>query len=172
MRIKERWRQEQFIRAAKKQSSAPTMIMQLPVAMADLKQYPGADRTILAAVYPCNGNAVIVPGTRRCGILVVKWELLMAYLRRREVIKPHECYNTDNYPILIARDRDRLWDIYANEDGKLAAVAASPGRNSSHFGDKYHVRHLIRQGAFRHRELTKEGRRLIGEDWLVRNTCT
>lgn len=84
MRIKERWRQEAFIRSAKAQDGdLPTMIIQLPVAMADLKQYPGADRTILASVYAMDGKAVVVPATRRCGILVVEWSKLMRYLRRR-----------------------------------------------------------------------------------------
>lgn len=83
MRIKERWKQEQIIRSAKKANGTCTMIIQLPVAMADTSQYPGADRSQLAAVYPLDGDAVIVPASKRCGILVVKWEKLMHYLRRR-----------------------------------------------------------------------------------------
>lgn len=83
MVVKERWRQEAFIRAAKAQSNSPTMIIQLPVAMADIAKYPGAERTILASVYLMDGKAVVVPATRRCGILVVEWSKLMRYLRRR-----------------------------------------------------------------------------------------
>lgn len=83
MRIKEHWRQEAFIRAARAQSNSPAMIIRLPVAMADTTKYPVADRTILAAVYPMDGKAIVVPSTRRCGILVVDWSKLMRYLRRR-----------------------------------------------------------------------------------------
>lgn len=83
MRIKERWRQDAFIRSATAQSSFPSMIIQLPVAMADLCQYPGAERIILASVYVLDGKAIVVPATRRCGILVVDWSKLMRYLRRR-----------------------------------------------------------------------------------------
>ena len=83
MRIKEHWRQEAFIRSAKAQSNSPTMIIQLPVAMADTTMHPGADRTVLASVYILDGKAIVVPATRRCGILVVEWSKLMRYLRRR-----------------------------------------------------------------------------------------
>ena len=83
MRVKERWQQDAFIRSAKAMSSLPTMMIQLPVAMDDLKQHPGADRTILAAVYALDGNAIVVAATRRCAILVIKWSKLMRYLRRR-----------------------------------------------------------------------------------------
>lgn len=83
MRIKERWRQDAFIRSAKAQSNSPSMIIQLPVAMADTTKHPGADRTILASVYVMDGKAIVVPATRRCGILVVEWSKLMRYLRRR-----------------------------------------------------------------------------------------
>ena len=83
MRVKEHWRQEAFIRSAKVQSKFPAMIIKLPVAMADLTKYPGADRTILASVFVQDGKAIVVPATRRCGILVVDWSKLMRYLRRR-----------------------------------------------------------------------------------------
>ena len=83
MRVKETWRQDAFIRSAKAQQSFPCMIIQLPVAMADLTRHPGADRTVLASVYVMDGKAVVVPATRRCGVLVVEWSKLMRYLRRR-----------------------------------------------------------------------------------------
>lgn len=83
MRVKEYWRQEQFIRSAKKANGCCSMIIQLRVAISDPKQYPGTDRTCLAAVYPLDGKAIVVPATRRCGILVVEWSKLMRYLRRR-----------------------------------------------------------------------------------------
>lgn len=83
MRIKERWRQEQIIRQAKSVSGDCKMIVKLPVAMDDLKQYPHASRSVLASVYACDGDAVVVPANRRGGILVVKWDRFMRYLARR-----------------------------------------------------------------------------------------
>lgn len=83
MRIKERWRQDACIRAAKVQHPTPTMCIQIPVAMADTTKHPGADRMILASVYVMDGKAIVVPATRRCGVLVVEWSKLMRYLRRR-----------------------------------------------------------------------------------------
>ena len=82
MRIKEHWKIHQTIRSAKAVNGSCTMVVSLPVAMADLTRYPGADRRILAAVYPLDGKAVIVPSTHRCGILIVDWSKFMRYLRR------------------------------------------------------------------------------------------
>lgn len=86
MRVKERWRVEQFLRSAKAQQQHPSMIIQLPVAMADTQEHPGADRKILAAVWPQDGRAIIRPSTLRCGILMVEWPKLMRYLRRRKYV--------------------------------------------------------------------------------------
>lgn len=83
MRIKEHWKIEAVIRAAKKNGSFPSMVVQIPVAMADLKKHPGADRKILASVFALDGDAVVVPASKRCGILVVEWSKFQRYLRRR-----------------------------------------------------------------------------------------
>lgn len=41
------------------------------------------------------------------------------------------------------------WDIYANDDGQLSAIA-KPGNSagSSHFGDRDHIKRLMDQGYF------------------------
>lgn len=84
MRVKEKWRISAFIRAAK--ALGPyTMIIRLPVAMADLDRYPGADRWTMAAVYPYDGRAVVVPSSQRCGILVCDWAKLMRFVRRHNL---------------------------------------------------------------------------------------
>ena len=83
MRVKETWRVEAFIRSAKAISKQPAFITQLPVAMADLSNHPGADKHVLCGVWCVDGKAIVVPATKRCGILVVEWSKLMRYLRRR-----------------------------------------------------------------------------------------
>lgn len=83
MRIKHKHAVHNWIQVAKAINGSPTMIVNLPVAMADTTQYPGADRWVLAAVYPIDGKAVVVPSTLRCGILVCDWSKFMRYLRRR-----------------------------------------------------------------------------------------
>jgi len=75
-------------------------------------------------------------------------------------------YNTERFPTLIAVDSCNCWDIYGNDDGKLACIAIEDGRLSSHFGDRHHVRRLILSGSFSHRELTIAGQLLIGVRWL------
>jgi len=87
MRVKEHWRIHQFIRAAKAINGCPTMIVQLPVAMSDKRQYPGCDSFVMASVYPIDGKALIVPATLRCGVLVCDWVKFMHYLRRRRNTK-------------------------------------------------------------------------------------
>lgn len=82
MRIKEHWQVHQFIRAAKAQSGSPTMIVQLPIAISDRRQYPGCD-LCLSAVYAYDGKALIVPGSLRCGVMLCDWSKFMRYLRRR-----------------------------------------------------------------------------------------
>ncbi|MCR9292047.1 MAG: hypothetical protein NXI32_04960 [bacterium] len=72
MRVKEHHRMHQFIRAAKKLSGGPTMIVQLPLSIGDRRMHPGSDRA-LAAVYAYD----------RFGILVVEWSKFMRYLGRR-----------------------------------------------------------------------------------------
>jgi hypothetical protein len=82
MRIKDRPTIDSYIRSAKALRHSTTMIVTLPVAGADLKQHPGADRHQLAMVYSYDGKAVIVPGSHRCGILVVEWSKFMRYVRK------------------------------------------------------------------------------------------
>lgn len=84
MRIKEHWKMHATICAAKARGGY-TMIVRMPVAMADLTQYPGADRYTLGAVYALDGMAVVVPSSKRCGILVCEWSKWMRYVRRHGI---------------------------------------------------------------------------------------
>lgn len=83
MRIKDRPMIDRYLRAAKALGGY-TLIVNLPVAMADTRRYPGADRHVLATVYGYDGKAVVVPSSLRCGILVVEWSKFMRYIRRHQ----------------------------------------------------------------------------------------
>jgi len=101
MRVKERWRINQFLRSCRKRvlvqdregrcewrtaPADPAFICQVPVAMADLREYPGASRRMLAAVYAQDGKAIVKPSSLRCGILVVDWSKWMRYVRQHRLI--------------------------------------------------------------------------------------
>ena len=53
------------------------------------------------------------------------------------------------------------WDIYADKKGTLYSIAR-PGSTaeSTYFGDKHHIKNLIRQGYF-HNTLTDYGRQIM-----------
>ena len=85
MVVKEQWRISGSIRSCKARHGAPNMIIRLPIAGADRKQYPGADLSVLAAVYCLDGKAVVRPSTLRCGILVCEWTKFMRFIRRHNL---------------------------------------------------------------------------------------
>ena len=59
------------MRMVKSRVKHPSIIMRLPHA-----------KLGLANVWAFDGDAIIVPAIRKCGILRVKWDVAMRYLRK------------------------------------------------------------------------------------------